>query len=326
MKHNQSLFKILQKIIFCILILCIITSCNRKNKKISLGYVDSGLTGLAVQVMKDDSIPQKYGLDFDYQGFPNPTASNNAFILNKYDINIAAGANVIALARNKGYKVKYFYPTLLNSVSLLVKTDSPYKLLEDLKGKKIGWYGLASGGGTAFYVLSNIMGVNILKDFEMVQSSPPALWPMLDRGDVEAIIIYEPFVSRMLATKEYRVVLGPFWKEWEKRTGYKMEMTGIAAKSEWLSENPEITKKIINMWQETVDSIKSHPRKILQKYPTFTNIQSIEELDLGVKNIPIIYVDNWDNLDKSIDTMLTILVKDEVLINKFPDNMILRIK
>ncbi len=138
----MNLFKI--KTILVVVMVSLIGSilfigCSKKPQKISLGYVSTGLTGLAVQVMQDLKIPEKHGVQFEYHGFLDPSSLNDAFVMGKFNVNLAAGVNVIALARSKGYKVQYFFPTLINSVSLLVKKDSPYNNLSDLKGKKVGW-------------------------------------------------------------------------------------------------------------------------------------------------------------------------------------------
>lgn len=303
-----------------------LNGCAKKPQKVSLGYVSKGLTGLGVQVMKDQKIPEKYGITFEYMGFLSPSSLNQSFMMGKFDVNLAAGINVIALARSKGYKVQYFSPTLLNSVSLLVRRDSPCTTLEDLKGKKIGWYGLPSGGGIGFYVLSHKRGINILKDVQLIQTKPPALIPLLKKREVEAIVIYEPFVSRLLATGEYRVIMGPFFKEWEQETGIPLEMAGLAASEEWLKNHKDLALKIIKIWKETANYIKENIDKVLKEYPQYTGLETEEELKLGTSNIPPIYVTSWGNLDKSIVGVLKVLVEDKVIIEKMPENFINRVE
>ena len=296
--------------------------CAKKPKKISFGYVSSGVTGLAVEVMKGLQIPQKFGVDLKYVGFTNPSLSNNAFINGKYQVNLAAGVNVIALARKQGYQVQYFFPTLLNSVCVVVKKESPYQSLDDLKGKKIGWYSLQSGGGTGFYVLAKKKGIDILKEYKLIDAKPPALWPLLERGEIEAIVIYDPFVSRMLATGNYRVLIGPFFKAWEEETGYEMEMTGFAATEEWLKNNRRSAEKLIKIWKETVAYIKENPEEVLRKYQDYTNLKTDREIELGVQRIPPIYVSEWSNKEASIDLMLRMLVKESVIIEEIPEGII----
>jgi len=314
----MNIFSYSLKLVLAIALLASIFSCSsdKDDGKTSLGYVSTGLTGLAVQIMKDNKIPEKYGLDLSYSGFPNPTSSNNSFVLGKYDINIAAGSNVVAVARSKGFDVTYFHPTLLNSVSLIVKRDSNYQKLKDLVGKKIGWYGLSSGGGTAFYLLGREEELSINDDFQLSQVSPPMLWPMLEKQEFDAIIIFEPFVSKMLSTGEYRVILGPFWREWEKYHDAPMEMAGLAASDSWLNENREIAMKMVKVWEEVVKIIKSDPKGLVSKYSELLGLKKESEIQMASSNLPKLFVERWGEMESSIETTLKILQKDRVLIER----------
>lgn len=308
---------------FSVVATLMIPGCVKKNpQKVTLGYVSTGLTGLAVKVMIDNKIPEKHGIEFEYQGFPNPSSLNAAFVLGKNDVNMAAGANVIAMYVEQGQKLVYFYPSLINSVSLIVRAESSYSRLQDLKNKNIGWYGEASGGGTAFYIVGLKEGVNVKDEFKLVESSPSALWPLLDRGEVEGIIIYEPFVSKMLATKKYRSILGPFWQEWKKHTGFELEMAGFACSKDWYDNNQDKVNKIISVWKETATYIKAHVGDVIRKYPELTDLTDPTEIQLAENSIPAIYAVEWGSLDVSIETMLKLLAEQGVLIKNYPKDML----
>lgn len=295
------------------------------SSQVRIGYVSTGISGLCVEIMKDQRLPEKYGLQVEYVGFIDPSAMNNAFVVGSFDINIAAGANVVAVARTEGHRVQYFFPSLLNSVSVVVRTDSKSKSLNDLKGKKVGWYGLQSGGGTGFYVIAREHSIYPQKEFNLIEAKPPALWSLLEKGELEAITVYEPFVSRMLATGKFRELLGPFWREWKNRTGKVMEMSGMAASEEWLNKNPEMAKKVILMWCEAARFIQSNPRKILAKYSKFTQLESDQERILGAERIPPILATSWEGIDASIAETLQMLATDQVLIKSVPEGTIRRI-
>lgn len=309
--------------ILTIAILLCFSGCSKEHHTVSMGYVSSGLTGLAVKVMKDKKTPERYGVDVEYVGFANPQALNNAFFLGRCDINIAAGSSVVALKAGKPPRFVYFHPTLLNSVSLLVKAHSPYKSLADLKGQKIGWYGPLSGGGTGFIILGKQEGFDISgdssSDFKMVQTNPAAERILLDRGEVEAIIVYEPIAGKMLASGKYRKLLGPFWKEWQKKTQLKMEMAGLAARTEWFSKNEENAKKVVLIWRDTVDYITNNADAVLDEYPSLTDLITPDEKKNGKVAIDETYVGDWQNIDKSIEAQLKSLKDSGVLENYSTD-------
>jgi hypothetical protein len=69
--------------VLSLILLTLFIGCGRKPQKITLGYVSTGLTGLAVQVMKDMKIPEKHGIEFEYIGFLDPSSLNNAFVISQ---------------------------------------------------------------------------------------------------------------------------------------------------------------------------------------------------------------------------------------------------
>jgi len=317
---------------FTLCALLVQSACNRGTQPpsdpatLSVGYVSTGLTGLAVQVMQDQQLPEKHGLKVNWHGFVDPTSLNGAFVLGKFDVNLAAGASVIALARSQGHDVAYFFPTLLNSTSLLVPQDAPYTTLRDLKGKRVGWYGLASGGGVGFYLIAKRQDVNVLKDLALIQGKPPALMVLLEKGDLDGVLIYEPFVTQLVTTGKFRILVGPFYQEWKQHTGHPLEMAGMAASERWLRTNDGQAKRLVRAWRDAVTHIRLHTRDVLEKYSRFTELSSPAELERGLREIPPVFVSDWGNLETSVNEALTILAKDGALINQVPEGVIHQLK
>ena len=264
--------------------------------------------------MREQGIPARHGLEIEYQGFANPQALNQAFFLGKLDVNLAAGANVVASQAGAPPKFAYLHPTLLNSVSLLVKTASPVKSLADLRGKKIAWYGPLSGGGTGFMALCEKDQIGDCRTaFQMVQTTPGTESLLLERGEVEAAIAFEPIAGKLLSAGKYRRVLGPFWKEWEQRTGSKMEMAGLAAGVPWLVRNEDSAGRLVKVWRETVDYLNVDFRKVLDAYPKLTDLTSQAERDYGAAWLPLVYVRDWGTLETSIAVQVKVLKQSGLL-------------
>lgn len=299
--------------------LIVLLSCSRSNApaakaKISLGYVSTGLSGLAVEAMREQSIPERHGLQIEYQGFANPQALNQAFFLDKVNVNLAAGANVVASQAGTPPRFLYLHPTLLNSVSLLVKTGSSVNRLGDLRGKRVGWYGPLSGGGTGLMALCEEQNLGDCRiAFQMVQTTPGTEALLLERGDVEAAIAFEPIVGKLLSEGKYRRVLGPFWQEWEQRTGVKMEMAGLAVSTSWFAQNGAAATTLVKVWHETVDYLINNFRKVLETHVQLTGLSSEAELKYGVEWLPPVYVRDWGTVEESIKAQVAVLKQSGLL-------------
>lgn len=105
----------------------------------------------------------------------------------------------VVIANAKGANLKFFYSFITkNPFPLAVRENSPIKTLQDLKGKKIGVYGMSA---VQFYTTQAIMkSVGFLKDkdYTLIDvGSGASAMVALQRGDVDAlaedVLIYAGF-------------------------------------------------------------------------------------------------------------------------------------
>lgn len=152
---------------------------------------------------------------------------------------------------DKGWKLTMFESMFLSMNRIIVRKDSPYHDIRDLKGKRFGQYGWASGGTTQFQVLAkSLYDIDVAKDFQNIIARPAALVALLDRKDVDFINLYEPLVMKLLATGEYRVVTEAFSDMWKKKSGQPLIMTFLTAHDDWLATHLDEVKKIIAAYRE----------------------------------------------------------------------------
>jgi ABC-type nitrate/sulfonate/bicarbonate transport system substrate-binding protein len=245
------------------------------SKLVRIGYVSTGLTGVAIREMRLEEAAVPEGYSIKLVPFTDPSALNQTFAAGGVDINVAASLPVVLNARAKGFDIKYFQTTLLNSVSLVVKESSPLRSISDAKGKKIGWYGQMNGGGSAFLVLANMNGVNPLKEIDILQAPPAVLPRLLENDDVDGIVIFEPFVTSLLDNGAHRTIMGPFTDEWAKHYSESLELSGMAASHAWLDQNEIFAIWITEQWTETAKKIQSD----------FDSVVSRNQKELGLNSI-----------------------------------------
>mgnify|MGYP000387703363 CR=1 FL=1 len=140
--------------------------------------------------------------------------------------------------------------------------------IRELKGKRVGAT-TASGTYAMFLAYLNLSGLS-QKDIVVVDAPPLQLVQALERGDVDAIVCWEPIVSKLIA-KGYRHV--DFIQLAERYLGRKPVMLVWVAKasflerpearefvkmreraaSEWGQRAPEALKKLYNMSDSEIE-------------------------------------------------------------------------
>ncbi|MBK1700484.1 ABC transporter substrate-binding protein [Thiococcus pfennigii] len=292
---------------------------------IKVGFVEVGISGLMVELIKESALYQNSAVRVSFTAFNSPIALNNALVAGQIDVALATGANTVAKMRETSHDVKYFFPNVLNSVSLLTEKTSGLSSIEDLEGKKIGWYGLQTSGGTGLFLILKDMGYSPLEDFSFIEAKPPTLPPMLTRGDVDAIIVFEPFVSRLLSTGRYNEVIGPFWKVWREKYDVPLELSGFAAYDQWLTEHTHEARQLVSMWIESVRIFKSNPEEALELNSRFTGIDTEEAIALATARFPAILVDSWRNIDLAIRDVQELLFRNDIYYFAQPEGVIRKI-
>jgi ABC-type nitrate/sulfonate/bicarbonate transport system substrate-binding protein len=122
---------------------------------------------------------------------------------------------------------------------VIVRKDSPIKTLADLRGKRLGVWSTGAGGFKAARVaIMDAAGIDITKDTKLVQLAPPALFKLLENGQVDAMFNISSFtVEAASHPDKFRAVFAPN-DYWKKKTGYPIAWAApLVAWKSWVNEN-----------------------------------------------------------------------------------------
>lgn len=144
--------------------------------------------------------------------------------------------------------------------AVLVKPDSPIQSVADLKGKKVG----TVVGSTSQNLLEKLLKKNglTIQDVELVNISAGDAQTVLANGNVDAVSIWEPTVTRLEANKTARILADG------TDVGFK-GVNVIFARNQFIKDHPDIAKIILEQYVRGVNEWKAHPEKYapaLQQY------------------------------------------------------------
>ncbi|MQA87645.1 MAG: PhnD/SsuA/transferrin family substrate-binding protein [Streptosporangiales bacterium] len=247
-------------------------------QEVKVATVLSGQSGYLAALIEEKGIAAKHGLKIENLAM-DFTEAANALKLGRADASTMQPSTAVRL-RKDGNAVQILVPQLWSGNAWVVRKDSPYRTIEDLRGKKIGNFSRVTGAYFFSAVIAKERGLDVERDFQSLDAETGALMGLLERGDVEAINMFEPHVTKLLLTGKYRVLLD-FDTEMEKIFGAPPLKTGVAVQTETVENNPEMVKALRAAYLEGIEYIKSGKdeeffRDNAQKYFGLSGSEEIE--------------------------------------------------
>jgi len=212
-----------------------------------------------VQIMQTKGIAAKHGIEIDLMRVASPTASYT--VMQTGDFNIGFGGWLsVAVLRAKGFKLSNVYSMVSYTNDLMVKADSPIKSISELKGKRLGLFGGANAATTwLFRVVSvKFFGFDPTKDAKIHFGAPPLLVGMLERGELDAILILDPFITQLLETGKFRSI-GNLGRIWQEKTGQHPMLVAVTVNEPWAKANPDVVKRFVLAFKEALTYLKTRP-------------------------------------------------------------------
>jgi ABC-type nitrate/sulfonate/bicarbonate transport system substrate-binding protein len=259
---------------------------------VNIATAAAGQSGYIAALIDAKGIAAKHGLKINNL-MMDFTEAANAVKLGRAIASAMQPSTAVNLLRS-GTDIRLIAPQIWSGNSWLVKKDSPYKSLADLKGKKVGNFARVTGAYFFSAVIAKEKKLDIEKDFQSIPAETGALIALLERGEVEAINMFEPHTTRLVLSDKYRVLLD-FDVELEKLFGAPPLKSSVGMLRETVEKQPALVKAIRGAYVEAVKMIKAGQDKDFfeAKAKEFFNLSTPEQIAAGIKQNRQNFADLW---------------------------------
>lgn len=273
------------------LLLWVLPAAAQDVKRVVFATIGGGGTGFLTDVIKAYGIDAKNGVDLDLKAFDAEKAQQ-AVLFRQTEVGVF---NPLALARAnlKGNKIRLFGPQNIVHFSVLVPKNSAAQKLSDLKSKKLGVQPRISGVYNNSAVVFKMFGLDLEKDFNLVISAPVTLVGLFQRGDLDAMVHFEPFVSKLIAGADAREILR-LREAWREKEGSDLILSGLAAYEDWIESHAEVARRLVRTFTEAQKFIRANAAEVVSKQHRALGIKTEAELRALQERIPEIYMERWD--------------------------------
>ncbi len=243
---------------------------------IEIGLPDDGLFGLGGQYILDKGLDKKNGFVMKPRWAGVPEIQR---LLGIKAISVGLMTPEAGLRANAaGVPIRLVQPYQASHMYVLVRKDSPYNAVEDLKGKPVA---LTSEVTTLYNLFDFIMrkrGMNIEKDFQLKKLGAPAIVAVMEKGEVEAGLLWESHVSRLVTGGKYKTILG-FRDELSRLLNVKvMPVIWLSALEPWVKENGAMIPRLRAAWGEAYKGLQNDEEHFKKYAKQFFGLEKPEEI------------------------------------------------
>lgn len=284
------------------------TKATDSTEKINLGFFPNITHSQALIGKADGVFQERLGnnVDLEWHQFNAGNEAIEALFSKNLDITyIGPGPAVNGFIRSDG-DLEIIAGATHSGAVLVVGKDENINSVAQLSGKKVA---VPNYGNTQDITLraalreAGLSDTNSGGDVEIVQAKNPDIKVLLERGDIDAAFVPEPWGARLEIEVGARILLD------EKQTFRNGEYSSaiILARKDFVEKNPEIVEKIIQGHVDITDYILDNQEeaklKISKELKAITQSEIPKEvLDGGFSRMTVSY----DPLEDSIIEMAKI--------------------
>lgn len=180
-----------------------------------------------------------------------------------------------------------------SSVSVL--PDSPIQSAADLAGATIAVNTLNNIGSLSINAVLESEGVDT-SGIQYLEVPFPDMGATLERGDVDAIWVVQPFTSAVANTLDARSVIDPFSGPIDG-----LPVAGYAVTAEFAEENPNTVAAFQRALERATEEIAGNPDAVAEVLPTYT--QLTPEAAAGLDLPEYVAVPDAEELQRVADLM-----------------------
>ena len=275
-------------------------------QKVSLLAGNKGSTSAIYRLLLESGLADTSALDIQYVG---SAPGQMQVQLLSGALNVGGyGALGIAEILPKGADFKLIAPLNHNHASWIVRGDSPFKTIHDLKGKRVATLPINTDTVRQAELTAALHGLNLKRDFKVSYGPALVSLALFERGDVDAIIAIEPNSTRLVGKGAREIA--KVRDLWTQATGEKsLFLVGWAASNAWLQANGKAARAIAHAYYDVNRGILRDPSIV--KQPAYLEALGVPgsetaAIELLPRRLADVTSVDWDdavsrNIDKQLD-------------------------
>ncbi len=234
-------------------------------KSITIGNAQTLECDTLIYIAEDQNFFAGNGLNVTIRNYTSGMEAVNAIFNGEVDLAATAEFPLVKKVLNQEKISAIVSIDKSQLQDLIGRKDRGIENVSDLRGKRIG---VTLGTIAQFYLGRFLMLHSInLQDVTIVNINPSESVDALTKGDVDAIIIWQPYANAIENALGNNAAIWPVQSSQET---YIVEV----AKNDWIARHPDAVRRYVNALAQAEDYFVRHPaqtKSMMQKKLNYTN-------------------------------------------------------
>lgn len=256
------------------------------------GVTQGGTTGILTTIMQNQGLDTKHGFSLEPKPFASPPKVQKQLVFNE-DIPTGYMGSIVATrmhAKNKHPQL--VGPYMLYHASVVAKSDSDIQKPSDLRGKTISYASTAADAWLKFVVmLDEAHGVS-RDEYEFTQAAPPAALSLLENDELDAVLTFEPLLTKALVKYDFDIIFSPR-KTWREQENLPLTTVDLAWTKQWYDANSKSAEKLASAFVETQQYLNENIDATVENNKSSLGLDTQEQVDLAKERLIDIYPTEW---------------------------------
>ena len=244
--------------VLCLVLLCSCRFSGDKDSSIRLAYLQSDLHHLPAFVALEKGFYRREGLTVEVSGiFKAGPEMMSGFSAGSIDVGYVGLAPAVVAVANKTAALQVLAQVNKNGSALVIKKGAPFKQIAELQDRIVAIPGHATIQDfllrKAFFN-SGISG----NDTTVITIKPPEMISVLDAGQIDAFIAWEPYPSLAITRGKGRVLT------YSKDIWPDHPCCVLVVDSTFFKNNPEKAEALHKAHLTSLEYIKNNPEDTLR--------------------------------------------------------------
>lgn len=217
--------------------------------------VSSDVSAAALALAMKDGAFARAGLDVQLKNFVQSNQKYDTFKAGAIDMDVNMGAINAAQLYSAGVPVQVLRAVTPADIwAVVAPAASPLKAPIDLKGKRFGVVSLSGTNYGTTYVAMKLSGVDMMRDMKVSTLPPSAILLALEKKDIDAATLYEPYLTPALKSGRVKVLFKPgdIYQTYYKEPFLALVISG---RKDFVAQNRAAVAKFVGVMEQTLVSL-----------------------------------------------------------------------